>query len=70
MQTKQLMAKTPKMMPRTKKIAIKCHHLRTYVEKGDMLLEKIDTTEQEADFLTTPLVQQLFSYLRRKVMGW
>jgi len=31
---------------------------------------KVDTTEQEADFLTKPLVQQLFCYLRRKVMGW
>ena len=64
------MAKTPKMRPRTKHIAIKYHHFRSHVENGDLLLEKIDTTEQEADFLTKPLVQQLFCYLRRKVMGW
>ena len=64
------MANAPKMRPRTKHIAIKYHHCRTHVERGDTLLEKIDTTEQEADFLTKPLVQQLFGYLRRKVMGW
>ena len=64
------MANTPKMRPRTNHIAIKYHHFRTHVERGDTLLEKIDTTEQEADFLTKPLVQQLFGYLRKKVMGW
>ena len=64
------MAKTPKMRPRTKNAAIKYHHFRNHVERGDMLLEKIDTVEQEADFLTKPLVQQLFDYLRKKVMGW
>ena len=64
------LAKTPKMRPRTKHIAIKHHHFRSFVEKGDMKTQKVDTTEQEADFLTKPLVLQLFSYLRRKVMGW
>ena len=63
-------AKTPKMRPRTKNIAIKCHHFRSYSDKGHLMLEKIDTAEQEADFLTKTLVEQLFRYLRRKVMGW
>ena len=64
------MDETPKMVPRTKHIAIKYHHFRTYVNKGDLVLEKIETMEQEADFLTKPLVKQIFRYLRRKVMGW
>lgn len=64
------MAKTPKMRPRTKHIAIKYHHFRTYIQNGDIKIEKIDTAEQEADFLTKPLVLQLFGYLRRKVLGW
>ena len=63
-------AKTLKIRPRTKHIAIKYHHFRAYIEKGDILLEKIDTTKQEVDFLTKPLVLQLFCYLRRKVTGW
>ena len=43
-------AKTPKMRPRTKHIAIKYHHFRTYFYKGDIQIVKIDTSEQEADF--------------------
>ena len=63
-------AKAPKMRPRTKYIAIKYHHFRMHIEREDTQLEKMHATEQEADFLTKPLVQQLFSYLRKKVMGW
>ena len=64
------MAKTPKMRPRTKNVAKNCHHFHTYIDKGHLMLEKIDTAEQEADFLTNLLVEQLSSYLWRKVMGW
>ena len=64
------MARAPKMRPRTKHVAIKYHHFRTHIDKGGMQLEKIDTTEQETDFLTKPLFLQLFSYLRKKTMGW
>ena len=62
-------AKTPKMRPRTKYIAIKYHHFRTYIQNGNIKIEKVDTTEQEVDFLTKSLVIQLFCYLRRKVIG-
>ena len=64
------MAKTPNMRPLTKHVAIKCHHFRWHVQKGDVLIEKVDTAEQEANFLTKPLVQQLFCCLRKKVIGW
>ena len=64
------LANAPKMRPRTKHIAIKYHHFRTCVQNGDIKIVKVDATEQEADFLTKPLVQQLFCYLRQKVMGW
>ena len=63
-------AKIPKMRPQTKHIAIKYHHFRTYIQKGDIQIEKVDMAKQEADFLTKPLVQKLFCYLRCKVMGW
>ena len=49
------MAKTPKMRPRTKHIAIKHHHFRSYFQKGDMLIEKVGTAEQEAYFFNKPL---------------
>ena len=57
------MAKVPKMRPRTKHVAINYHHFRMCIERGDTQLEKIDTSEEEANFLTKPLVQQLFDYL-------
>ena len=63
------MAKTPKIRLRMKHIAIKYYHFYTYIEKEDILLEKIDIAEQEVDFLTKPLVLQLFCYLRWKVTG-
>ena len=63
------LAKAPKMRPRAKNIAIKYHHLRSCVQKGEIIIKKVDTTEQEDDFLTKPLVLHLFCYLRKKVMG-
>ena len=64
------LANAPKMRPRTKHIAIKYHHFRTHFPQGDMKIVKVDVTEQEACFLTKPLVEQLFCCLRHKVMGW
>lgn len=58
------MAKIPKIRPRTKHIGIKYYYFLTYIERGYILLEKIDTTEQEANFLTKSLVQQLLNCLR------
>ena len=64
------LAKAPMMRPRTKHIAMKYHNFRSCVQKGETIIEKVDAAEQEADFLTKPLVLQLFCYLRKKVMGW
>ena len=64
------LAKTPKMRPRTKHLEIKHHHFRSFLAKGDMNTLKVDMVEQEADFLTKPLPEQLFIYLRKKVLGW
>ena len=64
------LAKAPKMRPRTKYTAIKHHHFTSHVQKGEIIIEKVDAAEQEADFLTKLLVLQLFGYLRKKVIGW
>ena len=39
------LAKAPKMRPRTKHIAIKCHHFRSCAQKGQVIIEKVDTIE-------------------------
>ena len=64
------LAKAPKMRPRTKHADIKYHHFRSRVQKAEVIIEKVDAAEKEADFLTKPLVLQLFCYLRKKIMGW
>ena len=38
-------AKTLKMRTRTKHVAIKHHHFRSNVEKGDAVVKKVDSAE-------------------------
>ena len=64
------MAKETKFRPRTKHINVKLHHFRSYVESQQITIHKIDTLEQNADYLTKPLAQELLEKLRKKVMGW
>ena len=63
-------AKSPKFTPRTKHIAIKYHHFRTYVQDGTIEIHSIDTKEQIADIFTKPLADASFVYLRKLLMGW
>ena len=63
-------ANAPKFTPRTKHIAIKYHHFRSYVANGSIIINPIDTSEQLADILTKPLKEKPFTYLRGKLMGW
>ena len=63
-------AKAKKFTPRTKHIALKYHHFREYVKNGKIEINSIDTLEQTADILTKPLTEQIFTYLRRKLIGW
>ena len=64
------LVKAPKTRPLTKNVTIKCHKFRSCTQKVDVIIKKVDTAEQETDFLTKLLVLQLFCYLRKKVMGW
>lgn len=64
------MANEHKFRPRTKHINVKLHHFRSYVNSGEISVHKIDTLEQNADYLTKPLAADLLKKLRKKVMGW
>ena len=64
------MAKNHKYRPRTKHLNVRYHHFRDYVERGEISIHKIDTTEQLADYLTKPVNKESLKYLRQKVMGW
>ena len=61
------LAKAPKYRPRTKHIALKCHHFREHVKNGSVLISAINTRDQIADIFTKALDEQTFVYLRRKL---
>ena len=64
------LARAPIMRPRTKHIALKYHHFRSFVKFKYVRIEPIDTTEQLTDIFTKPLVAPIFLYLRKQLMGW
>ena len=64
------LAKVPKQRPRTKHIAVKYHHFRQWVQKGILIITRVDTNEQQADIFTKPLTQKVHEYLRHKIQGW
>ena len=61
------LARCPKMRPRTKHIAVKYHHFRHHVQKGDITIKPISTTDQIADLFTKPLPEGKFLRLRRNL---
>jgi hypothetical protein len=64
------MATVPKMRPRTKHINGRMHHFRSAVSSGKLAIESIDTSDQLADIGTKPLAKDLFTRLRKEIMGW
>ena len=62
--------KNENFTPRTKHIAIKYHHFRSFIKNGNISVHSIDTKEQTADIFTKPLDESLLKYLRLKLCGW
>ena len=58
------LSKNPIQHSRTKHIEIRHHFLRDHVQKGDIILEYIDTLHQIADIFTKPLDRDRFCILR------
>ena len=63
------MALSPKFTPRTKHIAIKYHHFRSFVGTK-IAISYIHTDMQKADIFTKPLSDASFFRLRFMLMGW
>ena len=64
------LAKSPKMNPRTKHIAIKYHHFRQAVADGYLQIQRVATEDQEADIFTKPVPIQILEKLRKEIQGW
>ena len=56
--------------PRTKHLALRLHHFRSYVIKKIITVEHISTKEQLADIFTKPLPKEQFCHLRKQIMSW
>jgi hypothetical protein len=63
------MAKVAKYKPRTKHLNNRLHHFRSYVESGQISINKIHTLEQPADLLTKPLNTEAVTKFRQMIMG-
>jgi len=61
------LSKNPIMHSRTKHIEIRHHFLRDHVQKGDCVLEFVDTNNQLADIFTKPLPKESFFTIRREL---
>jgi hypothetical protein len=48
----------------------KYHHFWEHVDSGEIKIQKIDTQEQRADYLTKGLTREAFERIRRFVQGW
>ena len=58
--------------PRSKFYDCKVHWFRSHLKDGTnrIQVEKIDTKDQLGDLFTKPLASPIFTYLRKKLMGW
>ena len=66
-----ILAKSPKLTPRTKHIAVKYHWFRDKIgEQHGIVLNKIESENQKADIFTKGLTADLFRRIRRLLMGW
>jgi hypothetical protein len=63
------MALSPKFTPRTKHIALKYHHFKSFVG-SKINISYIRTDMQKADIFTKPLPDESFFRLRFMLMGW
>ena len=66
------MATGQKFTPRTKHIALKYHHFRSFVQgpKPKIRIAYVHTESQEADIFTKPVKEDLFPRLRGLLLGW
>ena len=69
------MSKTKKISPRTKHIATHVHFFKSHIKSdanpnGDIEIEKIDTTLQQADTMTKGLGAVQFKAIRKLLCGW
>ena len=61
------LSKNPILHSRTKHIEIRYHFLQDHVQKGDCILEFVDTKNQLAYIFTKPLPKENFFSIKREL---
>jgi len=61
------LTKNPVYHSRTKHIEIRHHFIRDHVQKGDCLIEFVETSKQLADIFTKPLPKENFFFIRNEL---
>ena len=61
------LTKNPILHSRTKHIEIRHHFIRDHVQKGDCIIEFVDSNNQLADIFTKPLPKDRFFQLRNEL---
>ena len=61
------LSKNPIQHSRSKHIDIRHHFLRDHVQKGDVVLEFIDTTNQLADIFIKPLNKERMNFIKSEL---
>ena len=61
------LTKNPVQHSRTKHIEIRHHFIRDHVQKGDVVIEFVDTSKQLADIFTKPLNKESFYFIRNEL---
>ena len=64
-----VVAKSPRMNPSSKHIAVKYHWFRQHVVK-EFVIRKIKSENQKADIFTKGLQGQIFVRIRKLLCGW
>ena len=66
------MTQSDKFTPRTKHIALKHHHFRSFLKSDPprISIKHCRTDVRKADILTKPLKDDIFIRLRMLLLGW
>ena len=64
------LANTQRLQRQTRYFNARWHHFWEHVNNGEVTIEKIDTTEQKADYLTKGLTREAFECIRLLVQRW
>ena len=64
-----ILASTHRLTPRTRWYNCRLHHFWEAVDNDEVRVERIDTTKQDADYLTKSLAPEPFRSCRRRNQG-